>query len=232
MIDAATFLVSAFLMILIKYQKPQAEAKEVKFTLFSFAKEGFREIKKYSTIKVIVLTTIFFGILGRFYEIDKIYMADKVLNIGAEGIIFFAYAMSVGSLLAPFVLQIFEKKDIPAVRTYAYLSIFTVVSFVLWGISTNLYICLFANLILGIFNTGNAIYVNVIFQKEVDSQYLGRVMSFYKICMVCSAVVGALCAPILVKILGVGGSMAGVGVIALIGIAVILYRDRKHKKAR
>lgn len=220
-IDAATFVFAALVMIMLPYQYQREEKGEVKFTLFSFAREGFQEIKKYTIIKIMILSTIFFGIMGRFYEIDKVYMADKVLQIGAEGIIFFSYAMAIGSLLAPLILKGMMKKDSFPVKTYGILSILTILSFVAWGNTTNLFFCLFANLWIGVFQTGMSIYVNIIFQKNIVSSCLGRVMSFYKISVVLSAIVGILLAPILVEWLGVGGSMGGVGGIALVFVIMM-----------
>lgn len=229
-IDAITFLLAAGIMLALPYRRRAEEKKEIKFTLFAFAKEGLTEIKKHSLIKAMTITTIFFGILGRFYEIDKVYLADTVLHIGAEGIVFFSYAMSIGSLLAPVVLKLLDRKELSPVKVYAFLSIFTIICFVLWGVSTSLIICLLANLFLGIFNTGTSIYVNIIFQKNVENQCFGRVMSFYKICMVLSAVLGVLLAPVLVETLGVGGSMVSFGIIAVLGVLVTLYFGNKKEK--
>ncbi len=113
-IDAATFLIAAGIMVLLPYayKKQEAEAEAEKFTLFSHAKKGLAEVKKLPLIQYTMLASVFFGMLGRFYEIDKVYVADTILDIGAEGIVYFSYAMSVGGLIAPFVSKWFKNLKI------------------------------------------------------------------------------------------------------------------------
>lgn len=226
-IDAITFLIAAFIMMTLPYDYKRKEKEQVRFTLFSFAKEGMTEIKKHSIIKVMIVATIFFGIMGRFYEIDKVYMADKIFGIGAEGIVFFSYAMAVGSLLAPFFLKRINKRDTSTIKIYVLLCTMTILSFIIWGNTTYLPVCLFANLLLGIFQTGMSIYVNLIFQKMINNACLGRVMSFYKIAVVLSAVTGICLAPILVEKIGVGGSMGVVGGIALVFVVRVWFCEKK-----
>lgn len=74
-----------------------------------------------------------------------------------------------------------------------------------------------------------SIYVNIIFQKNIVNTCLGRVMSFYKISVVLSAVIGILLAPVLVELLGVGGSMWSVGILALIFVIIVLIYGKEEK---
>ena len=216
--------------MLLPYQYVKAETQEVKFTLFQFAKEGFSEVKKHDIVKVMMLTTIFFGIMGRFYEIDKVYLADNILGIGAEGIVFFSYAMSAGSLLAPVAVKYFDQKKDAPVKIYAILCVCSVLCYVAWGNATQLVVCLLANFFMGIFDGSSSIYRSLVLQKNVDRTCMGRVMSFYRICLVFSAIIGALLAPTLVDIMGVGGSMMSVGVFAFLCLVAILFINRKKNK--
>lgn len=232
-IDAVTFVIAAFVMMAIPYRYEKEEKKKAEFTLFKFAGEGIVEIKKHSVVKVMILSTVFFGILGRFYEIDKVYMADKVLGIGAEGIVYFSYAMAIGSLLAPMFLKIINKEDNrkKPIQMYVILSILTSIGYMAWGNSKSLLWCLLANVIFGIFNTGMSIYTNLIFQRYIDNKCIGRVMSFYKISIVLSAIVGVLLAPTLVNVMGVGGSMVIVGGMAIVFVTIMWLISLKKRNA-
>lgn len=224
LIDAGTFVAAALVMTALPYRYVQGRVKKdaprgrnlTAFPLFRLAKEGFAEIGKHPEIRAVIGSSVFLGIMGRFYEIDKVYMADRVFGIGAEGIVYFAYATSAGSLLAPVLLKILNKKDCSAIRSYQVFFVLTVISFVMWGCAGGLWLCLMANVLAGCFQTGLSVYSNLIFQKTVDNACLGRVTSFYKIMVVISAVIGILLAPVLVEALGVGGSMGIAGGAALV----------------
>ena len=86
-VDAVTFLAAAVFMWRLPYEYQKKEAEKAEFTLFRFAKEGIAEVRKLPVVMIVMLTSVFFGILGRFYEIDKIYVADQILGIGAGGIV-------------------------------------------------------------------------------------------------------------------------------------------------
>ena len=80
------YLISAALMLsivltndtylLLPYAYKMQEAEAEKFTLFLHAKKGLAEVKKLPLIQYTMLASVFFGMLGRFYEIDKVYVAD------------------------------------------------------------------------------------------------------------------------------------------------------------
>ena len=108
-IDAFSFVAAAIIMSLIPYQHRACVHEQEKFTLLTHAKKGIKEVKDLPLIQYIMLISVFFGMLGRFYEIDKVYVADSIMNIGPEGIVYFSYAMSIGGLFAPLVTKGIKK---------------------------------------------------------------------------------------------------------------------------
>lgn len=225
-IDAITFVFAALIMTIVpyKYQKENIECE--KFTLFALAKEGIVEIKKHKFIQALMVVNIFLGILGRFYEIDKVYLADNTLNVGVEGIVYFSYAMSIGTFLAPLLLKVFKNREDASIKELIILSMLTVSGFIMWGNTKNLIICLIGNFMIGLFGSGRNLYSNVIFQRNVDRNCMGRVMAFNKICIVGSSVIGIILAPILLDIIGVGGSVMSVGFIALACMVIAIFLER------
>ncbi len=234
LIDAVTFLVAAALMwrLPYAYHKKEDEADKAEFTLFRFAKEGIAAVRKMPVVMVVMLTSVFFGILGRFYEIDKIYVADQILAIGAGGIVYFTYAMAIGSLLAPAVTKLLSKSKLDDVAKYALLSILLIGSFVLWGNTPVFAVSFAANVLIGVFNTGSSIFVNTILQSRVERDVFGRVMALRQIVVVLSAVVGIVAAPVLVELVGVGYSMIGVGLLAVLFVVYLLVAAHGKSAAR
>ncbi|MDE6363204.1 MAG: hypothetical protein K2L86_02895 [Lachnospiraceae bacterium] len=181
-------------------------------------------------IKNILMITVFFGVLGRFYEIDKIFVADKVLNIGAEGIVFFTYAMAAGSLLAPIATKLFARLGWRDLTKYSFLSILLAISFMLWGNASVFVISMVTNVMIGFFQTSNSIMVSTIFQSTIEKSVFGRVMAFRQILTVLGAAVGIIMAPVLVNYIGVGGSMFFGGALAAAFSIVLVIKIRTPKR--
>lgn len=230
LIDAVTFLIAAGFMCAVPYRYEEHETEKAQFKLFSFAREGVAEVKKMPIIKNMMMITVFFGILGRFYEIDKIFVADKVLNIGAEGIVFFTYAMAVGSLLAPIATKLFARLEWRDISKYSFLSILLAISFMVWGNASVLIVSITANVMIGFFQTSSSIMVNTIFQSTIEKGVFGRVMAFRQILTVLGAAAGILMAPVLVNYIGVGGSMFFGGALAAAFSMVLGIKSRTPKR--
>ena len=69
----------------------------------------------------------------RRYYADKetgehVYLADKILGIGAEGIVYFSYAMSIGSLIATLYTKILSKYNTSDLKKYMCTSILWIAS--------------------------------------------------------------------------------------------------------
>lgn len=229
LIDAVTFIFAAGLMCAVPYRYEEHEIEKAQFKLFAFDKEGIAEVKKMPIIKNIMMITVFFGILGRFYEIDKIFVADKVLNIGAEGIVYFTYAMAIGSLLAPIATKLFARLGWRDTTKYSFLSILLAVSFMLWGNASVFLLSIVANIMIGFFQTSNSIMVSTIFQSTIERGVFGRVMAFRQIVTVLGAAVGIIMAPVLVQYIGVGGSMFFIGILAATFSMVLVIKIKIQK---
>lgn len=228
-LDGISFLIAALFMSRLKYNWEKEEKEIEEFTLFSHAKKGFCEVKKLPIIQYAMLISIFFGMLGRFYEIDKVYLADKIFHVGAEGIIYFEYAMLIGGLIAPIVASLVKRIKMNEVKKYALSCLLYASCFIFWGCSENIVLALVANTLIGIFETSQGVMTNVIFMSKVNKEVMGMVMAFRKIVIVFSAILGALLAPILVEICGVPVSFHIVGGMTIIACLFIALNGKKEK---
>lgn len=202
-IDGITFVIAAFFMAFLPYKFVKEEYDGEEFTLFSHAKKGLQEVKNIPIIQYTMILSVFFGMMGRFYEIDKVYLADSIFNIGAEGIIYFEYAMAIGGMIAPFITLFFKRLKLDDTIKYSISCIIYATCFMIWGCAVNLKIALISNILIGVFETSQGVMTNVIFMSKVRKNVMGMVMAYRKIIIVFSAICGAALAPVLVDICGV-----------------------------
>ncbi len=228
-IDAITFIIASIIMTFLPYRNTSKEVHVRKFDLFSHARKGLLEVKKIPLIRYSIIISVFLGILGRFYEVDKIFVADTVLNIGAEGIIWFSYAMSVGGMLAPLYTTWLKNVNISDVIKYSLSCVAYIICFVVWGNADQVWISLGVVFLLGVFETGQSIMTNVIYMKSVDKKLMGMVMAYRKIVVVLSAIVGIVMAPILLDLFGVGIPFTIVGIIAVVISIAIIQKDNSSQ---
>ncbi len=231
-IDSLTFIIAAILFTRINYNSVKAEqASPKKFMLFAFAKEGYTQIKENRMILVFISVMMCYAILGRFYEIYKVYVADHIIKVGAEGIVYFSYAMAIGSLLGPLWIRLIKRKGLNKYNSFLWISLFASMSYILWGNADMIVLSYAANMAMGFLDCNMSILCNSIIQEKVDHQYIGRVMSFYKIAIVCSAILGIVLAPVLLELWSIGVAMLAAGSISIVFIVMLMRVKSKGSPA-
>ncbi|SDA70312.1 Major Facilitator Superfamily protein [Butyrivibrio sp. INlla18] len=227
LLDAITFIIAAIIIAQINFQEVERKVRE--FTLFSYAKKGICEIKKMPVIKSIIITTSFCGILGRVFEINKVFVVNDKLSVGDIGLVYLSYAMTIGSILAPLVVKLVKKNNASDSLKYTVFSMALILSFAIWGFAPNIFVSLLACAMIGFFETITAIMKNVIFQKDVDRSVFGFVMAFNRIIMVLSAIIGIVLTPVLTEKIGVGMTLAIVCFLALISLGTFILKSNQEE---
>lgn len=225
-INALSFLIAGISLSFIKYKWEKVDEIH-EFNLFSFAKEGYYQVSKKRVILLLMIVAVSFSILGRFFDIYKIYIADNILNIGVDGIIYFSYAMAIGGILAPFILKYFKKKIKSPIKSFLAFSFIINIMYISWAYSTNIYLSLLSLLILGIFSTSFMVFVNSIIQSEIEKEYLGRVFSLYKVTVIFSAIIGISIAPYLFDLLGVNVAISTIAGFGLLTTLAVFFLETK-----
>lgn len=206
-INSITFLVASFSFCFIKYTKLSIENKNNKDSLLKSGKEGFNIIIKNSTLTLLILSVMSLSILGRFYEIYKVYIADNYLKIGSEGILYFSYAMAFGGFLTPMIIKkaknIYENN---LIKPFLIFTILTSLCYFTWGNTKNIYVSLIALFILGAVSSCYLTLMTTILQKETQKEYIGRVFASYKIALISSVILGIIISPYILELLGTFGS--------------------------
>lgn len=228
LINSISFLIAAAAFNFIKYTKMINENKSDRTSLIKSGLDGFLVVKQRPIFILLFMSVMSLSILGRFYEIFKVYIADSVLNIGAEGILYFSYAMALGGFLTPFIMKKSKKlfKDNLTLSFSSFACIATV-SYFVWGCAKNIYISFCALFVLGIFSSCYLIAMTTIIQKETPQEFIGRVFACYKISLIFSALLGIIISPYSLKFIGTFWSFLIFSIISLICLFFIIYNDRK-----
>lgn len=222
-IDALTFFIASALFYKIKYTFIKITPTEKNHGIFKSGIEGLKIISHYSEVKIMFIIISLFGMLGRFYEVYKVAIADELLNIDAEGIIYFDYALAIGGLLAPFIIKILS--NYPQRKVFITISILISLGYIIFGFTPYFFITFITLTILGILFTCQGIYSRSLIQKNIPQEYIGRVFAFYKIVLTFFAIIGLCIAPILYSAIGFGYSFFIISVIAII---ICLLQLRKN----
>jgi len=114
-----------------------------------------------------------------------VYIADSILHIGADGIIYFSYAMALGGFLTPIIIK--QSKKIfndNLVHSFSVFAVISTLAYFAWGATKNIYVSLISLFVLGIFSSCYLVTMTTILQKETPKEYTGRVFSFYKIALI------------------------------------------------
>ncbi len=220
-INALSFMVAGILYLFMRYEDI-GEKEEVpqKFTLFEYAKEGYSIIRNQTGVKIIFLGSISFAILGRFYDVYKVFVAEDTLRLEPESIVIFSYGMAIGSLIAPFIIKWIGAR-INDTMAFIIANIFTYIGFIIWAFSSHIILSTLALVIVGGFSTGISVFMRSILQKKISANVLGRVFSFYKITIILSAILGIMIAPLLYDFVGSSYAILLIGVIG-IGVCISL----------
>lgn len=203
-INSLTFLISGVTFLFIRYNHENEKIYSEKSGIFKSGLEGYKILCNYSIVKGMFLISCLYGLMGRFYEIFKVAVSDTLLNMNAEGIIYFDYALAIGGLLTPLFIKLFHKhKDF---NIYISTSLCISFAYIVFGFSKNYILTLLILVILGLTWSIQGVYSKTIIQKNIPTEYLGRVFSFYKILLTFFAIIGILISTPMYNNIGIGMS--------------------------
>jgi len=225
-INALSFLIAGILFTFIKYSCEKSMGTTLKFELIKSGKEGYNILSKYTDVKNLFILVSVYALLGRFYETYKVIVADVLLRINADGIIYFDYALAFGGLLVPLIIKALSK--------YKQLNVFIITSliislgYIVFGYSNSFVITFISLIVLGTTFSIQGIYSKTIIQKNIPQEYIGRVFSFYKILLTAFAIIGLVIANPLYNTVGIGNAFLIIVLISIVlCIKQLIYKDKK-----
>ncbi|MFD3158668.1 MFS transporter [Haloimpatiens sp. FM7330] len=213
-INSLSFLTAGILFTFIKYNHQKTIQRQRKIDIFKSGIEGLKILYHYKNVKLIFSIVSIYAILGRFYEIYKVAVSDVLLNLNAEGIIYFNYSLALGGLLVPFLIKLLSKhKDI---LIFLLSTGIISISYIIFGYSHNYVITLSILIVLGLCESIQSIYCKTIIQKNIPKEYLGRIFSSYKMLLTLFSIIGILSASPLYNSIGIGNSFLLMSILLLV----------------
>ena len=176
-LNACSFLGSSLFFGLIKYKNNINKESNSKLVLFD--KEVLKVINMKSVVKYTILISGILSIISRLYDVYNIAIADVILGIGSEGIIFFRYAMVIGGLLTPIFIKRIKSDN--EINKYLLISELIICAFIILPFLNSLILVIVDLIIFSLMISIQGIFFRNILQKYVDNRYIGRVFSMYKI---------------------------------------------------
>lgn len=225
-INAVSFFLSGIFFMFIEYNHNSVNCEKQKLVLFD--KGAIHEILRNHSCLIIILISLLFSALSRLYDVYNIDIADKILHIGSEGMIYFRYAMAVGSILVPIAIKLYKGKDI--VKQYLLISFIIAVLFILIPFSKYVALTLIIIGVMALLLAIQGVYVQTIIQQQVDNNYLGRVFASYKILLTLASLITVAVIPIINKCFSVNTVFAAVGVV-IAAVCFFIYCMDKHKSS-
>lgn len=222
-IDALTFFIASIFFYKIKYTFTKTNVTTKNHGILKSGIEGLKIISHYSEVKNMFIIVSLFGLAGRFYEVYKVAIADELLNIQSEGIIYFDYAFAIGGLIAPFIIKLLS--NYPQRKVFIIISILISLGYIIFGFTPYFIITFITLTISGVLHTCQGIYSRLIIQKNIPKEYIGRVFAFYKIILTFFAIIGLCIAPISYSTIGAGYSFLIISVITIILCLLQLRRN-------
>ncbi|MDD5194907.1 MAG: MFS transporter [Candidatus Omnitrophica bacterium] len=228
-LNAFTYLISAFCIFKIAYQRPslhQTEGKNIYSTLISDIKVGMRYIKRHGLIVRLILLNCVFSLISSFAYILILNYGSTTLKCGPLGLGVLLSTAGLGMLGGSFV--VFKKNNRIRYKRALYLSYFIL------GLSTLTFIgkpVFFLTLVILFFAGAMAavltIVLDTIFQRITPDELRGKIfaargMITNSIFLLSLLLVGAL-----IKFVPAEKIFVGLSVIALfVSLRVFLYQRR------
>lgn len=224
-INAISFLIAGVMFSLIKYNYEKSNKEVAKFELIKSGKEGYNILRQYIEVKNLFIIAGVYAVLGRFYETYKVAVADILLNVNADGIRYFDYAIGIGGLMVPFFIKALSKRKDTSVYLIACM-VFGL-ELLVFGYSRSFILTFGILMLFGITSSVQGIYSRTIIQRNIPQEYIGRIFSFYKIVLTSCAIIGLLIAEPLYKLVGIGNGFLVIVIIAIVACLKQIFYKRE-----
>ncbi|MDT8718721.1 MFS transporter [Clostridium sp. 19966] len=212
-INSVSFIIATIMFIAIRYKFVKNKEVKEREGIIKLGIDGYKVLLNYANVKIIFVIASVYAVLGRFYEVYKVVIADKFLNIKPEGIIYFDYALAIGGLLVPIIIKALSKED--TVKIFILSTLAISFFYIIFGFSKSFLITFAIMVLLGFTQNIQGIYSSTIIQNNIPQNYLGRVFSFYKIVLTLFALLGIAIASPMYNCIGVSISILIVSVILI-----------------
>lgn len=192
-LNAISFLISAICFYKIRYKgKGKAEDDD---KLVIFDKQVIEIIKKEKYILDIMLVSMLFSVICRIYDVYNILIADSILGIGSEGIIYFRYSMALGGLITPFIIKKMKKYN--EFNKFIFITAGLATLFGILPVFNSIIVVIADLILISLLISIQGICFKNILQENVENRYLGRIFATYKIIITISSLITVAIIPLI-----------------------------------
>lgn len=187
-IDAATFFISGFVVLLLKVQEINTNGNIKLKQYFSFIKEGFSFLAKHRIIFTIILVGAAVNFLFTPYNVLVPVYVDKVLQVGVIGLTYLGVALMIGMIVGGLIMGKLAEKVKPINAAGFGLTLFGIMYIFLGLIDkfnlNNTLLIVLAIFFVFIFGVTLPIIqapIQGAVMKKIPHEKMGRVMSTFQI---------------------------------------------------
>lgn len=182
-IDAATFWVSAMMILTIMIQELHVQNEKINFRKIKFIKEfvdGASIVWKNSKLKLMVSIELFLTLAMSMQGVLIYYFIGETLRMGDQAELAWGIllsALGVGTIIGSFVIGILVKRYENPFKLFLNALFFDGVILALFSLNTYFPLSILLFTLLGVVSAANMIILNSVLQKTVPDDKRGRVFS-------------------------------------------------------
>jgi MFS family permease len=210
LIDAATFLWSAFLIFGLRVDDRVAETDKESESFFAETSAGFRTIASDGDLRL--LMTLFFAqtVIAGASLVFEVAIALRMLHLGQSGVGYLGAMTGIGGIIGGFAaLMLAARKRISF--DFGVGVLLWAVPLILVAASPTLAAAIAAMALIGIGNSLVDVNAFTILQRIVPDEVMGRVFGAVESLLVAGMALGALLMPLLINTVGLRTGLAIIG---------------------
>ncbi|MDD5593226.1 MAG: MFS transporter [Candidatus Margulisbacteria bacterium] len=217
LINAISFLAAITALLAMKLPRRKTRGEEQEF--LAGIKEGFKYTFGFAPIRSIIFLLALVSLLGMPYMVLMPVFARDVLHGGAETLGFLMASIGLGALAGS--LYMASRRTVVGLAVNIPLGAAAFgLGLILFSLSNNLYLSMAL-----LFLVGSAMMIqmsssNTIIQTIVDEDKRGRVMGLFSLAFLGMIPFGSLAAGVIANSFGAPNTLAGSGILCLIGAAL------------
>lgn len=234
--DGLTFLFSFFLMLYVYFG--EYEKKLIaKNSFYKDIKEGFLFIFRDKNLLFLILSMVPIAFSGKVFEVLILSLSEQKWGFGESAAIgIYLSVFAIGGILGSYLVKKWKGK-LNKISMYFMFSFALGVLFILLGSIYNLVSSLIVTFGLGVFLNLSVVMVQINIQKNVESNYLGRVFSTWTFLAVIGGGVGAYISGVLSDLIGVNKALITLGLFISIPFlcyifVLVIYNKLTKQKER
>ncbi|MFP4457834.1 MAG: MFS transporter [Clostridia bacterium] len=229
-IDAATFLLSAIIIISIQIDESKIMAQGRKSRYLQHISEGLSYVKKHRWILLLSFAFAFVNGGNALANVARPFLVSEVFQLEADAFGVMNSFASIGAIVSAAILI----KHKPKGKNLKYV----INSILIWGlgvvilsIADTFIIAVLIQVVAFSMGSIMSINANVFYQNEIPPSYMGRVYAIRNLISSLAMPVGFLFGDLVIRNFGISNSFIVSGMIIILGAGFALIAAKIHEQS-